>query len=626
MFQQYFRKKRIEKGAEIEDSIMTITEKEEAIIETPFEKKGLRIIWYAIVVLLVLILTRVFYLSVMRGEYFAEVSRENRIRSVVIKAPRGNILDKYGNFLARNAPSIDAVAVPHYLPQDGGERKKLAGTLSGILGVDEGNAEVLIGSQDNKSLDPVLIKENISQDQALILLEKEKNLPGIFLDSTAIRNYEDSVIFAHIIGYDGKITREEMDNNKGYMMTDYIGKTGVEKSYEGELKGRNGAYQVEVDSAGKIIKNLGVIDPAPGNDLLLNIDAGLQKEIYDRLAAMLEKTGTKTAAAAAINPQTGGILALVSLPGFDNNLFARGISNDEYKEIIGNASLPLLNRVTSGEYPPGSTLKPAVAAAALAEGVITPGTTVNDSSGALNIGAWHFGDWKTHGVVDVRKAIAESCDVFFYSIGGGWGNISGLGMDRMKKYDNLFGFGNPTGIDLPSESAGFIPDEDWKLRKIGEKWYIGDSYHSAIGQGFITATPLQLTNYTAAIANGGILYSPRIVNRIKSTDGKEKIIEPEIIRSNFISKDVLQVVREGMRQTVASGTAQTLKDLPVEAAGKTGTAQFGTEDKTHSWFISFAPYENPTIAIAVIVEGGGEGNSAALPVVKDTLQWYFGEK
>lgn len=618
-----FRRRGIGKGAEIEDSIMTVTEKEEAIIETPFEKKGLKIIWYSIFVLLVLILARVFYLDIVRGQYFNEISKENRIRSIVIKAPRGNILDKYGNFLARNAPSIDAVLVPYYLPEGGLERKKVADTIAQILNMESGNAEAIIESQDKKSLDPVLLKENISQDQSLIIAEKQKDLPGVFLDKTSIRNYESSVIFAHVIGYDGKITKEEINKNKGYLMTDYIGKTGIEKSYEAELKGENGADQVEVDSMGRIKKNLGVINPKPGNDLILNVDEELQKKLYDSLSSVLEKTGTKTAAAVAINPQTGGVLAMVSFPSYDNNSFARGITNDEYKEIINNKNLPLLNRVIGGEYPPGSTLKPAVAAAALSERTINENTSVN-CPGAINIGSWRFGDWKTHGGgIDVKKAIAESCDVFFYSIGGGYGNIAGLGMDKMKKYEDMFGFGSPTGVDLPGELGGFIPSEDWKLEKLKEKWYVGDSYHSSIGQGFITVTPMQLANYTASIANGGTLFSPSIVNRIKSVNGEEKIIIAKVVRSNFISKDVLNIVRNGMRQTITSGTAQTLKDLPVEAAGKTGTAQYGTEDKTHAWFISFAPFDNPTIAMVVLVEGGGEGHSSAVPVTKEIYDWYF---
>lgn len=608
---------------EIEDAIMAVTSEEKTIIETPFRKKGLDVIWYLIVFVIIIIGARVFYLDVIRATYYSDVSKGNRIRSIVIKAPRGKIFDRSGNVLVRNTPSIDVVLIPSDLPESREQRDSVAKNVSEILGLNEEEVAGIIESQTEKSLNPILLKENITQDQVLILAGKLKTLPGIFLDNTAIRSYESSLIFAPIIGYDGKITKEELAANQGYLMTDYIGKTGLEKKYEKELRGVHGAVQVEVDSIGNIKKNLGSVNPQAGQDLFLNIDEGLQKKLYDSLTSITDQADSKTAAAVAIDPQNGGVLAMVSLPSYDNNLFARGISSQDYKSIIEDKNLPLLNRPINGEYPPGSTIKPAVAVAALTEGIITPETTVNDSSGAISIGAWRFGDWKTHGVMNVRSAIAESCDVFFYSVGGGYGNIAGLGMDRMKKYENLFGFGSPTGIDLLGESSGLIPDEEWKSEKIGEKWYIGDSYHAAIGQGFLTATPMQLANYTAAIANGGTLYVPRIVNRVKGIDGREKNFNPEVVRKNFVRQDILNVVREGMRQTVTDGSARSLGELPIAVAGKTGTAQFGSENKTHAWFISFAPYDKPEIAMVILMEGGGEGSSSAVPVTKEVLEWYF---
>lgn len=620
---RYSRNKRIQKSAEIEDSIMTVTEEEKAIIEAPFEKKGLKLGWYFILMVLLFLAGRILYLDFYKGGYYNVISEENRIRKIAVKAPRGVILDRNGKVLARNMPSLDAIIIPSYLPDNMDSRKQMAATLADVLSMDSGNVEAVLESQDKNSPDPVLLKENITQDESLILSEKIKDLPGIAIDETAIRSYESGPVFAPIIGYDGKITREELQKNSGYSMIDYIGKTGLEKSYENSLRGVYGAEEVEVDSLGNARRDLGLVPPQPGNDLILNIDADLQHKLYDSLSAMLVKSGSKTAAAVAIDPRNGGVLAMVSLPSYDNNLFAKGISNDDYKNLISDSGLPLFNRVIAGEYPPGSTIKPAIATAALSEGTITPQTIIDGQGGAINIGGFHFGDWKAHGPSDVRTAIAQSNDVFFYTVGGGYGDIQGLGMDRMKKYENLYGFGNPTGIDIPGESSGLIPSEQWKTDKFGEKWYIGDSYHCAIGQGFVTVTPLQLANYVAAIANGGTLYSPRIVDKIKKPDGQEIPVGPQIIRQNFVSPDIIQVVREGMRQTVTGGTAQVLKNMPVEIAAKTGTAQFGTENKTHSWFVSFAPYDNPTIATAVLVEGGGEGNSAALPVTQDVLQWYF---
>jgi len=427
------------------------------------------------------------------------------------------------------------------------------------------------------------------------------------------------------MGYCGKITSEELKKNPEYLMTDYIGKTGLEASYEKYLHGKDGKQKVEVDSSGNIKKDLGVDLPENGADLRLGIDADLQKKIYDSLKTMTEATKTKTAAAVAIDPKNGEVLALVDIPSYDNNLFARGISADDYKNLISDESKPMFNRAVSGEYPPGSTLKPLVAAAALEEGTINSETSI-DCHGGIRIGSYNFPDWKTHGVTDVRKAIAESCDVFFYAVGGGWGNIPALGIDKIKKYASEFGFGKPLGIDIPGESSGLIPDQVWKLNHFGEKWYTGDDYHCAIGQGFDTVTPLQLASYTAAVANGGTVWKPHLVKSIKDSDGSEEKIEPKILARNFISPANIEIVREGMRQAITSGSAQQLNDLGTAVAGKTGTAQFGEEGKTHGWFISFAPYNNPQIAMAVLVEGGGEGHSTALPVTKEVYKWYFEER
>jgi penicillin-binding protein 2 len=623
MLDGYLNKRRIQKGIEIEDSIMTITEKEEAIMETPFERHGLRIIWFVIVFFIFFLASRVVYLSVIKGVYYTDVSRGNRIRSIAIKAPRGKILDKYGHALASNMPSTDAVIIPSDLPESAEERMIIAEKISKILLMDKGNIETAIESQNRKSIDPVLLAENITQDQALIILEKKRELSGISTENTAIRKYEDGNIFSSLIGYEGKITKDEMNKNSDYHMTDYIGKTYLEKQYEKELRGVNGSKQVEVDSAGNVKKNLGMIESSAGQDLVLNIDAGLQKKLFDSITNILETTNTRTAAAVAIDPRNGGVLAMVNFPNYDNNLFARGISSEEYKTIIGDKDLPLFNRAINGEYPPGSTIKPIIAAAALSENTITPDTVIDGLGGALHIGGFRFGDWKIHGPSDVRLAIAQSNDIFFYTIGGGYGNIAGLGMSKMKKYDNLFGLGSPTGIDLPGESSGFIPDEEWKMAKLKEKWYIGNSYHASIGQGYITSTPLQIVNFVASIANGGTLYSPRIVNQIKNSSGQSQIIGPVVIRKKFISDSVMQVVREGMRKTVTDGTAQPLNDLPIEVAGKTGTAQFGSEGKTHGWFVSFAPYENPEIALVIIAEGGGDGHSSGVPVTKEVYDYYF---
>jgi penicillin-binding protein 2 len=610
-------------GMEIEDYVLTATEKEATKMEKGLEKKWLDYLWWTIILFVAILSGRVIFLTVIKGAYYQDIARGNSIRSITIKAPRGRIFDRSGVPLVSNIPSIDAVVNVVDLPKDAEKIKEISQALSSILEMNQ--ADIQIRLENGKTGQPtaVLLKENISQDESLSILEKGEELPGISIEKTAIRQYADATIFAHILGYEGKIQQTELDNDKSYLLTDYIGKQGIEKSYERNLRGVHGANQIEVDSMGKAKREIGIVNPKAGSDLTLNIDAGLQKKIYDSINNVLEKTGTRTAAAVAIDPKTGGVLALVNVPSYDNNLFAKKISADDYSKLIKDSDKPLFDRAISGEYPPGSTVKPAIAAAALSEKTITPSTIIDGLGGVLRVGGFSFGDWKAHGPSDVRTAIAQSNDIFFYTVGGGYGNIQGLGMDTMKKYYNLFGFGQPTGIDIGGEASGFIPSEQWKQDKLGEKWYIGNSYHASIGQGYVTATPLQLANYVAAIANGGTLYKPHIVARIKKSTGEVESISPEKIRSGFVSADVLKVVQEGMRKTVTDGTAQTLKDLPIAVAGKTGTAQFGTTGQTHGWFVSYAPYDDPQIAMAVLVEGGGEGHSSALPVTQEVLQWYF---
>ena len=437
-------------------------------------------------------------------------------------------------------------------------------------------------------------------------------LPGIGIQKSARREYPNGSIFSHVIGYEGKIKKEELAEYPEYLLTDSIGKQGVEKTYESELRGVHGREIVEVDSLGRVKKELGIVPPQPGQDITLTIDKGLTEKLYTAMADWFMANDLKAGAAIAIDPRSGAIRALVSYPGYDNNLFSGGIQPDEYATLIENPSKPLFNRAIGGEYPPGSTLKPVIAAAALSERIVSPETMI-ESRGGISIGNFFFGDWKAHGFTDLRRAIAVSSDVYFYTLGGGYGGIPGLGMERMKRYEQRFGYGALSGIDLPGEADGFLPDPNWKQAKIGERWYIGDDYHAAIGQGFVTATPLQILNSVAAIANDGTLYTPHV------RDGL-----PPQSRLVSVTPDILRVVREGMRETVTEGTAQPLQSLPVSVAGKTGTAQYGNEDKTHGWFVSFAPYENPELALIVLVEGQSkESTYHAVPITKSVYEWYF---
>lgn len=608
---------------EIDDAVLTITEQEADRIEWPLNRTASRFFFVVMLSVLSVLAARVFYLSVIKSAEYQEAARRNSLRALTIPAPRGIIYDRFGVPLVYNVPSMDIVLIPADTPEEVSAQEALQRSLQTLFGTETSTLEEIFSKLDRRSVKPVLIKERISQEEALLFLGRSRDLPGVGLYKTKHRNYVDSLIFSHLLGYEGKIRKEELEIHPEYLMTDSIGKQGIEKSYESALRGRHGFQRVEVDAFGKVIKELGVVEPESGNDLMTNIDADLQKKIFDSLQTLLEKRELKRAAAIALDPRSGAIRAMVSLPSFDNNLFAEGISTEEYRKLSEDPSEPLFNRALSGEYPPGSTIKPVVAAAALAESVVTPSTILDGLGGILRIGAFSFRDWQAHGPSDIRRAIAESNDIFFYTIGGGYGGIRGLGMERMKWYENLFGYGEETGIDMPGEADGFIPDPEWKKEKKGERWYIGDDYHAAIGQGFVLSTPLQILNSVAAIANGGTLYAPRVVSQIRSSDGNVTPVIAPILREKFIDSDILRIVREGMRQTVTEGTAQSLKDVPVTVAGKTGTAQFGTDKKTHGWFVSFAPFETPELAMIVLVEGQGEEGYNAVPVTKEVYDWYF---
>ncbi len=613
-------------GTEIDDAVLTITEKDAARLESPLNRAGARWFRALFVGSLALLGMRVFFLNMVEGAYYRNVATRNSIRNVLLPAPRGLIFDRYGIQLIRNIPSMELVAVPADLPKTEDERRALVEKLRSFISFDPSAAEwedsflTVVG---DFSL-PIVLKTSLTQDETLIFSSRSTEFPGILLERSAIREYEDSLIFSHLLGYEGKIQKEELAQHPNFLPVDSIGKQGLEKSYEDVLRGKSGADRVEVDSKGVIKNELGVFDPEPGSDLVLNIDADLQRKLFDILSATLEKDGLEKGAAVALDPRDGSVLSLVSIPSFDNNLFAKGIDPANYAAIVNDSSLPLFNRVTAGEYPPGSTIKPFLAGAALSEGVITSNTQI-ESRGGITVAGFSFGDWKVHGFTDVRHAIAVSSDVFFYSVGGGYGNIRGLGMEKMDAYERAFGFGSQTGIDIPGEKDGFIPTPEWKKEKMGERWYIGDTYHAAIGQGFVLATPLQLANATAAIANGGTLWKPRVVGQIHYHDGTTKMLPPEAIREHVVDPEILRIVREGMRMTVTEGTAQSLQSLPVSVAGKTGTAQFGNESKTEGWFESFAPYDHPTIAMLVLIEDQKGEGYIAVPITKDILEWYFTE-
>ncbi|MEX2361900.1 MAG: penicillin-binding transpeptidase domain-containing protein, partial [Patescibacteria group bacterium] len=398
-----------------------------------------------------------------------------------------------------------------------------------------------------------------------------------------------------------------------------------EFQYDKILQGIPGVETLEVDSYGRIVRSIGIQPAKVGRSLLLSIDSELQRQATVSLLDSIKKNNAHSGAAVVLDVRTGDVLAMVSVPFVNNNIFSPNGDQKAREKALTSTGAPLLNRAISGQYPSGSTIKPVTASAALQERVISESTRIDTSAGKIVIGQWTFPDWRVHGMADVKQAIAESNNIFFYTVGGGNGNIAGLGANRLGEYLRKFGFGRVSGIDLPGEATGLVPTPDWKQEIKNESWYIGDTYNLAIGQGDLLVTPLQLTRSTATIANGGKLVTPRVVKKFLAT-GTDKAEELPIVfeKDRIIDSDILRIIREGMRKTVTDGSARSFLSLPIEIAAKTGTAQFDVaKERTHSWFTSFAPYGKPEIAISVIVEGGGEGFSVAAPVAKNIYEKYF---
>ncbi|RMD52138.1 penicillin-binding protein 2, partial [Candidatus Parcubacteria bacterium] len=541
-------------------------------------------------------------------------SSKNRIFHKIIPSERGVIYDRNSNILAENTAKFEVITSLSALPQDKRERDKILLNLANDLGISPFQFfDALDGVKDYT--EPILLVDDIPYDKAIKLMSQENKYPFIQLETTYKRKYITDRIpsLSHILGYTGIISADEYEVNSGYRRFDQIGKQGLEAEYESELRGIYGEESIEVDAKGNLKRIISRHEPIDGQDLTLALDINLQSYIETILKEKLEQYNLNNASVVVMDPNNGDVLALVSWPAFDANDFSGGIDSKKYNQLLNDERKPLFPRVYAGEFPSGSTIKPVHAAAALMDGVITTSTSFL-STGGIRIGIWFFPDWKSggHGLTNVYWAIADSVNTFFYIIGGGYKDFQGLGIDKMMSYDSLFGFGKKTGIDLPGEADGFLPSPKWKMETKNERWYIGDTYHVAIGQGDLLVTPLQITVATSVFANNGYLVRPRLnLNR-------------EIKKTKIVDEEITKIIRDAMRLTVTAGSAQMLQDLPVEVAGKTGTAQWSTKYPPHSWFTGFAPVENPSLVITVLIENGGN-DYLAVPITRDILNWYFSE-
>lgn len=598
---------------------------------------GHKLVWLGVFLLtgLSLLLGRTAYLQVMHNEYYGDLADSNRIRREPIPADRGVIYDRDGGKLAYNVPVFNITILPvdvisHDRIEEGYIERvaALLGTIAGEEAEREFNYAMIRHQELTlESYQPQRIIENIPHAAAVQLRIAVQALPGVTVEATARRRYATAALsLSHIFGYTGSVTKEELEAApEAYLLTDTVGKAGLERYWEKELKGAHGQTYSEVDALGQIVRVTDIAAKRDGYNLRTSLDIPLQETIERVLTERMKEHGVGRAAAIALDPRSGELLAAVSLPSFDSNDFAGRIPADIYAALIADENRPLFNRVTGGNFPTGSTFKPVVLAAALQEGVVTPQTTFN-STGGIRINQWFFPDWQGggHGITDARKAIAWSVNTYFYNIGGGYEDFVGLGIQRITDYARLFGFAEPLGVDLPNEAAGFLPSKEWKESVKGERWYIGDTYNVSIGQGDLLASPLQVAAMTSFFANGGTLYRPHFVTALLNPDGSvAQTVDPAVIRHDIIDPAHVQVVREGLKGTVDYGSARSLQQVGVPMAGKTGTAQWSSVNKDHAWFTGFAPYDNPEIVFTVLLEEG-EKSDHAVAVAREVLKWYFG--
>ena len=507
---------------------------------------------------------------------------------------------------------------------------------------------------------PVLLATDISREQALVLEEHRQDFPGVFVQAEPRRIYPTGSLTAHVVGYIGRISPEELtalnpDPRSGqpqrYLESDSLGKVGAERAYEDLLRGKLGFREIQVDASGHPVGAPFREEPAqPGYDIVLTLDTELQEKVTEILQSYIEQANRNrpsyyrpvySGVAIAMDPRNGQILAMVSLPAYDNNVFVRGGDAEALQAVLEDPHHPLVNRAVGGEFPPGSTFKLVVASAALQEGVITPKTRIYDPGYLLVPNRYDptlppqvFPCWARggHGWQDVVAGIQHSCNVFFFTVAGGTPENKyqdGLGVERLVHYARAFGYGEASGLGFPGEATGLLPTPRWKEEVLGEPWVQGDVYNMAIGQGNVLATPLQVLNAAAAIANGGTLYRPQLLLRVVDGEGKTvREFQPEVIRRVPVDPEYLELVRRGMRASVTESYNAYARNAVVPIAGKTGSAEFGPFlrkgiRQAHAWYVAFAPYGDPQLAVVVLVEGGGEGSRAALPAVVDIINYYF---
>jgi penicillin-binding protein 2 len=638
-----------------------ITSLEDPLEEPTRNPYAGRVLLFRLIVLALFVALsgRLYWLQMIEGDQYRIRADDNRARQFPIFAPRGVIYDRNSILLVSNEPVYSITVVPADLPSN--PRQTLQ-RLAKLLGMTVEEIEKMLqpaprgGERITDDFHPVIIKKNVPKTLGDQIEERSADLPGVHLQVQSRREYRDGPLTSHLLGYVGPVNKEQLEKlqsvypDSRYRQTDDVGQSGLELTQEKWMRGIPGERHLIVNASGREVESLGQTDAKPGKNLRLSIDLTLQREVINILNKYIQEY--RSATAIVMDPNNGQILAMVTLPTYDNNVFAKGIESEAFDKLIKDDARPLVNHAISDVYAPGSVFKIIVATGALQEAVVSVSTKV-DCPGYIVVPHWldptigtKVPCWDVHGPQDFISGLADSCDTYFYYLGGGspTGDMEGLGVDRIGKWARAFGLGSPTGIELPGEAGGNIPDDAWKRKAFKEPWYKGDTYNMSIGQGFVTVTPLQMLNAMASIANGGTLYRPQLIMDVldpleKDATGRPKVVnpfKPAIIRRLPVSESNMAFVVQGLRAgmmtgrtqegTIFIGTSNNAEIPGLPMAGKTGTAEYGEPDdkgkmKTHGWFSAFAPYDNPKVVVLVFVDNGGASDASER--VEDIIRFYF---
>ncbi|HMS84345.1 MAG TPA: penicillin-binding protein 2 [Nitrospira sp.] len=596
-----------------------------AIVQYPETEFGdlhrrLFILRVGLLLVVALLGLRLWHLQIREGPYYRDLSENNRTRQVLLEPARGLIFDRHGVLLANNVPSFSL----YVTLEDVKDRELLVKQLTDLLGLDAALVRKKLTAKGSKLL-PRKIKDRMTLRDATLVESHRLDLPGVMVQVESQRNYPGGMTAAHLLGYVGEISGEQLEKPEflDLHQGSIVGQYGVEKSYDRHMRGVAGQKNVEVDALGHEKKATVVDKPQAGNDLYLTIDVRLQKVAEDLL-------GEEHGAIVALDPNSGDILAMASRPGFDPNVLSRELTAKQWVDIVQDEGRPLNNRASQGQYPPGSTFKIPMAIAALETKTMSPSSTVF-CNGGYQFGKRLYHDWKAggHGYVDLHNALVHSCDVYFYTLG------QRMGIDVMAEFGKAFGLGKATGVELPSERSGIMPSMAWKQKAKNEQWLPGETISAAIGQGYVTVTPLQMASLVGTVANDGVSYRPRLVQAVmdRATGNLQEM--PAVPRGKLnVKPETFRVVKDALADVVTKGTATRAKSSVVAIGGKTGTAQVaalrtGPEEnipkkfRDHAWFVAFAPVESPKIAVAVIAEHMGHGGAAAAPLAKEVIEVYM---